>query len=280
MKGKLALSLVVALLAATGLLGAPTVHAGDGDYNDETNPSVGAVGLGDYNGDGDYKDAGDLYYAVQSATGFYNYLYDNAGWDSNENFRRFDNAAWEKHLKRHDYDYGGWDILYADDVDICWFQGHSASVWDGFGSYHHALSFIDTTHDDKYLQYWEAKWGDWDLEWMFIHSCKILSDENRGWWARARNGIHLICGAKTMMQDRNDGGNVADYLIDDGLFDWARTVKWSWFHGCDIRQSSAVTLCVIGETHECGDDYIWGQGPVCADPPRDSTYNVWTYYCV
>jgi len=273
MKGKLALLLVVAILAASRLLVTEMVYAGGGDSNDETNPSVGAVGMNNY-------DRKPLNNAVKSASGFYNYIYNNAGWDSWENFLKLDNAVYEKYFKRHDYDYGGWDILYADDVDICWFQGHSASVQDIFGNYYRALSFIDEEHDDKYLQYWEAKWGDWDVEWMLIHACKILSDHNRPKWTYARKGVHLICGAKSIMHDRNDGGNVADYLIDDfGWWDYAHTVKWSWFHGCDINQSSDVTLCIIGENHECGDDYIWGQGPVCADPVRDSTYNVWTYYC-
>jgi len=264
--------LVVSILAATGLLGTSTVYADDGDE------SVGAAGLGDYNGDGDYKDSGDLDYAVESAEGFYDYLRLYSCFECSDSFFKRDNYARESHFKRDDY--GGLDYMYADDVDICWFQGHSSKLYTP----HHALSFIyyeEPDKEDKYLECSEAKWGDWDLEWMFIHSCKILSDYNRPYWAWARNGIHLICGAKTLMQDRNDGGNVADYLVDDyGLFDWAHTVKWSWFHGCDLHQSSAVTLCVIGETHECGDDYIWCEGTVCDDPQRDSTYNVWTYYCI
>jgi hypothetical protein len=255
--------LVVSVLAATGLLGTSTVYADDGDE------SVGAAGLNDYI---------LVYHAVESAEGFYDYLIDNSCYDCDDSYFMQDEDVYEEHFKKSAY--GGLDYLYADDVDICWFQGHSASVKDIYGNYHHALSFIEDDYDDEYLEYWEAEWGDKDIEWMLIHSCKILSDENRGWWAWARNGIHLICGAKTTMHDRNDGGNVADFLVDDpGLFDWAHTVKDSWFEGCDLHQSDDVILCVIGETHECGDDYIWCEGEVCDDPQRDSTYNVWTYYC-
>jgi hypothetical protein len=251
--------LVVSILAATGLLETSIVYADDGDE------SVGAEGLNEY--------SSPLVNPVLSANVFYYYLRLYSCYAQSDSFFKQDNYAHEEHFKMATY--GGIDYNWVDDVDICWFQGHSNP-----NKPDQALSFIDTTHDDKFLEYWEAKWGDKDLEWMFIHSCKILSDENRRWWAWARNGIHLICSAKTIMQDRNDGGRVADYLIDDaGWLDWAHTVKWSWFHGCDAHQSSAVTLCVIGETHECGDDYIWGQGSVCDDPQRDSTYNVWTYYC-
>jgi hypothetical protein len=255
--------LVVSILAATGLLGTSTVYADDGDE------SVGAEGLNDYTNP-------PLYHAVESAKGFYDHLYDDSCYECSDSFFEQDDDARESHFKRDDY--GGKDYKYADDVDICWFQGHSSKLYTP----HHALSFIhyeDPDKEDKYLQYWEAEWGDKDLEWMFIHSCKILSDENRGYWARARNGIHLICSAKTTMQDRKDGARVACWLTDDSLFDIAFPVKLSWFYGCDYRQSSAVTLCVIGETHECGDDYIWCEGTVCDDPQRDSTYNVWTYYC-
>ena len=259
--------LVVSILAATGLLGTSTVYADDGDE------TVGAEGLNNYDA--------PLYHAVESAEGFHDYLCDNSCYDCSDNSDSFfeqDDDAHEEHFKRNDntyYYYGGLDYLYADNVDICWFQGHSSP-----NRPHQALSFIDTSHDDKYLEYWEAKWGDKDLEWMFIHSCEILSDENRGWWAWARNGIHLICGAKSIMHDCNDGGNVADYLVDDpGWWDFAHTVKWSWFHGCDINQWDDVILCVIGENQECGDDYIWCEGSVCDDPPLDSTYSVWTYYC-
>lgn len=257
--------LVVSILGATGLLGTSTVYADDGDE------SVGAVGLNNYR-------LYPLLHSVESAEEFYDYLTDNSCYACSDSYFMQDEDVYEEHFKMSAY--GGKDYLYADDVDICWFQGHSDWKTDKYGNEHKALWFIEDDYDDAYLEYWEAKWGDKDLEWMLLHCCRILSDENRGWWAWARNGIHLICGAKTTMQNRIDGGNVADYLVDDpGWYDWAHTVKWSWFHGCDINQSSAVTLCVIGETHECGDDYIWCEGEVCDDPQRDSTYNVWTYYC-
>jgi hypothetical protein len=280
MRGKLGLLMVVAILAASGLLGASMVYATSKDYNDATNPSVGAVGLGDYNQDGDYYDTpDDLRYAVSSATGFYTWLY-SRGWNSYETFFFADNEACERYFKRHDAGYGGVDIYYADGVDICWFQGHSALV--GYPGLHHALSFINTMHDDKYLEWFEAKWGDWDLEWMFLHTCKILSDENWNWiyWQCALSGIHLICGAATTMHDCRDGPSVASLLTKDSYYDEARSVKYSWFHGCDYRQASDVLLRVMGGSYECGNDYIWGQGPVCADPPPPGDYSpLWEYYC-
>jgi hypothetical protein len=105
---------------------------------------------------------------------------------------------------------------------------------------------------------------------MFLHTCSILSDENWNWiyWQCALNGVHLICGAATHMHDYGDDGyHVAGLVTKDSLFDEAHTVKYSWFHGCDVHQTSDIVLRVMGATYECGDDYIWGQGPVCADPP-------------
>lgn len=263
---------VVAILAATGLLGVPTVYAGGGDNNDETNPQVGAVGLGDYNNDGDYKDSNDLYYAVESAKGFWHEIY-WAGWWSYGSWIRWDERAYEEYFKREVC--GGLDSSYADGVDICWFQGHSNdwAVEDEL-----VLSFIDETHDDEYLEHWEARWGDWDAEWMLIHTCKLFHSDYRSYWSLARR-CHLICSASSNMWDSDDGERVAELLIDSGSSDVAYTVKYSWFHGLDWHQHF-VTLYVMGENKDCGNDYIWGQGPVCADPPRDSTYYYWWYFCL
>jgi hypothetical protein len=260
---------VVAILAATGLLGVPSVYGGGGDDNDETYPEVGVVGMGDYNDDGDYKDSNDLQYAVQSAKGFYYELRYVAGWS--REFYEMDSDVYERYFKREIC--GGEDSEYADACDICWFQGHS----NDWAEPQLTLSFVETGEDDKYLEYWEARWGDWDAEWMLIHTCKLFHSDWRSYWSLARH-CHLICSAKTDMWDSNDGESVGERLIDSGANDVAYTVKYSWFYGLNWRQHF-VTLYVMGENQECGNDYIWGQGQVCDDPPRDSTYYYWTYFC-
>jgi len=262
--------LAVAILAATGFLRVPTAYAGDGDDNDETYPEAGAVGMGDYNNDGDYKDDNDLQYAVQSAYEFYFELcYYGPGWTPR--FCETGMSAHEEQFKRESY--GGLDSTHADACDICWFQGHS----NDWAKPQLTLSFVNTAYDDKFLEYFEARWGDWDAEWMLIHTCKLFHSDYRYYWSAARY-CHLICSASTNMLDSNDGEVVAERLIDSGANDVAYTVKSSWFYGLNWRQHF-VTLYVMGENQECGNDYIWGQGQVCADPPRDTTYYYWTYFC-
>jgi len=260
---------VIAILVATGLLGVPSVYGGSGDDNDTTYPEVGAAGMGDYNNDGDYKDSGDLKYAVSSAYGFKDELHDEAGWTTR--YYKTNNNVYEEHFKKESY--GGVDYSYADACDICWYQGHS----NDWAKPQLTLSFVNTAHDDKYLEYKEARWGDWDAEWMLIHTCKLFHSDWRSYWSAARY-CHLICSASSNMWDSNDGRSVAELLIDSGPGDVAYTVKYSWFHGIDLRQWF-VSLYVMGENQQCGSDYIWGQGQVCADPPRDSTYYYWTYFC-
>jgi hypothetical protein len=268
--------LVVSILAATGFLRVSTVYALP-DHDDENHPAVGVAGLGDYNGDGDYDDYGDLpRVVVDSAVAFYNKLKSGGyciwpAWASC--FCSEDEDAHEEHFK--EYSWGGKDVYWADDVDICWWQGHSAVP-----NVHEALSFVDTTHDDKYLEHDDARWGDYDLEWMLIHSCSILADDNLDAWGQAFHGLHLLCGGQSDMYAANDGSHVANRLIDDGWWDYPWTVKDAWFYGVDCGQPPWVILAILGESPECGNDFIWRQGPVCDDPPVDGTLSFWTWTCI
>jgi len=268
--------LLISILVATLFLRVPTVYAIE--WDDENRPAVGVAGIGDYNHDGDYNDTGDLpRVVVDSAVAFYDKLVSDsaycrypASWDC---FCSEDDDAHEKHFK--EYSYGGLDTYWADDIDICWWQGHSA-----IPDTHEALAFCLGSQDDRFLEHSDAKWGDYDLEWMLIHSCSILADDNLDAWGQAFNGLHLMCGAQTVMYAANDGHRVANYYVSDHSWDYPWTVKYGWFFGVDCGQPSGVILCILGESPECGNDYIWRQGTVCDDPPVDGTKYMWNWYCI
>lgn len=253
--------LSISLLILNILFLGQVAFAGDGDDNDANNPEFG----GEYTNE-DQLDEGD-----DSLQGLFFKLRDEADW-SDDSFVHGTIWAFEEHFKEDNL--GGEDESKIDAVDLAMFQGHSITV-NGV----RALSFVDTTHDDKYLEYDEALWGDYDLEWIYIHACSVLSDYDSPYWYDAFNGIHLICGAENTMYDGDCGVHIGDLLVDDGWWDWARTVKDSWFQGCDYNQPSTVDLRVLGETSTCGSDYIWGQGSVCADPTPDSVIYQWDYDC-
>lgn len=132
------------------------MYAGGGDYDDLNHPEVGAVGLGDYNQDGDYNDVPtDLRYAVASARAFYYWLY-YRGWNNQQTFFFTDDYTYERDFKRDDGAYGGEDFKFADYVDICWFQGHSAPVWAD----HQALDLIAAEENgDTLLEWFGGKVG-------------------------------------------------------------------------------------------------------------------------
>ena len=256
---KFVIVLISVLLLNTSFC-SQVVLAGEGDDNDANAPEFG----GEFTNEGLLDDGDD------SVNGLYNRLIAES-WSANS-FVKGGPAAYEEHFKEDDL--GGEDESFIDAVDLAMFQGHSVTV-NGVK----ALSFIDTAHDDKYLEYDEALWGDYDLGWIYIHACSVLSDDNSAYWIDAFDGIHLICGAENAMYDGDCGVHIGDLLVDDGWWDWARTVKDSWFHGCDYNQPSSVDLRVLGETSTCGNDYIWGQGSVCADPTPDNVFYQWDFDC-
>lgn len=271
---RLLVILTVVALWASGTIGPSEVYAAY-DTEDDSLIEVGVEWIVHYD------DLDDLPYSDDSAEGFY-YRLGDAGWS--ENFNWGDDQAFETDFKRDDPPWYGYDYGVVDKADIVWFSGHGDTG---------RLRF-NIAVDDLYLMQYpnptgnpsnEARWGDLDLEWIFLSSCKNLNRGSGSYktnydFGLALNGIHLICGAKSDMWDRMDGPFVADYLIDDGYGDQAYQVMVSWWYGCDIYQPSFVELRCLGENSVCGNDYIWGQGSVCPDQPVNPVLSKWDYRCM
>ncbi len=194
----------------------------------------------------------------------------SAGWQ--KNFLWEDDTAYESDFKRDDS--GGEDHIWVDAVDIAWFAGHGngGELYFNYGQSEEdrvlKSFYLDRLPGDHPLAYQdEARWGDQDLEWIFLFSCNTLQrydgtkgGSDFGW---ALNGAHLVCGAvDKMWVQYDDGFHVARYLVD---YDWK--VVDSWFWGCNVHQPAGRMLRVIGENEACGDDHIWGHGWVSQDPP-------------
>lgn len=228
---------------------APTVAlAGAGDDNDASSPEVGVEWVNDYT-----WPVSDLSYCDDSANGLYNKLV-NTGWTG-----RFNNG--DSNAKAAHFEQANQDSQYIDAVDIALYSGHGST------------DKLDISTVTEKVYYNEAEWGDYDLEWIGLDACLAGSGD----FSAALNGAHLILGFSTTSYDYDTGVHWADYLVDDGQNDVAYTVKNSWFYGADVDQPSGVTAKVLGETSDCGNDYIWGQGSVISDPQVDGTYSYWTY---
>ncbi len=218
----------------------------------------------------DYTHAGLNYlqYSAESAGAFYDRL-GTAGWTKCFNYGN--SSAWEEDFKESAYD----DVV-ADSVDIVWFEGHGASG---------RLAFGDLYHDDLYLYYNEASWGDNQLEWVFLKSCSVLAGEgdgdslykSGGQFAQALQGAHMICGCGSIVVSAaSDGENVAEYLTgQDGKT--AQKVWRAWGKALKDTQDATDQLIAICESSYCIDDYIWdvSTGPAYWPGVDTQYYGLW-----
>lgn len=138
---------------------------------------------------------------------------------------------------------------------------------------HGSTDKLDVSTVTEKVYHNEAEWGDYDLEWIGLDCCLAGTSD----FSSSFNGAHLILGFSTTAYDSDLGSHWADYLVDSGANDIAYTVKNSWFYGADIDQPNGKIGKVMGETSSCGNDYIWGQGTVIADPSVDGSFTSWTY---
>lgn len=263
MKRSLLIPIMVIVLAGS-LLSAQVSYADDG-----SNYEVGIWWVNDYPGVGN-----DLSNRDDSAQGFGDRL-DDAGWSQRE---WGDNNVLEIHFKKVGSGNGD-DDDYTDSEDIAYFAGHGWYDDPNMQDPDVTCMWVATQNDDMFVEYMDCELGDVDLEWLLADCCELLNDDSYDSWHDAMDGLHLICGSKDPLYDVDSGVHVSDLLIDDGLFDVAQTIKSSWFSGMDVHHSNPTVIRVLGETLDCGNDYIWGQGTVCSDPSHDSVAYLWYYTC-
>lgn len=171
-------------------------------------------------------------------------------------------TSWETDMKRSAD--GGNENDAMDIHDIFWYAGHGNPDF---------ITFI-TDHNDKKLYHTEAanSWGTRDLEWAAFHSCSVLDHDSD--WAKALNGMHLLCGFQTLAQANGSlGGAFADFLTMDKVYERAHKVHQAWFLASDVSQPIGTMARVIGENESMFNDYIWGEGFVSADPVQSSQHH-------
>jgi Family of unknown function (DUF6345) len=172
-------------LSATASVALP----GDGSDAAETHPGGGgfgklAIGPTDV---GIEQTVDEWQCAQDSAIGFKNVMaahavptaFDWRGW-----------AAFEKDFK--DVTKGGWDTSYVDNVDAQWYTGHGSPSSFTFKS----------SVDDQDVTPADARWGDYDLEWLQLESCQVLADTSGthdyfGRWGGTLDGLHMLNGFHT-----------------------------------------------------------------------------------
>jgi hypothetical protein len=243
-----------------------------------------------------YDSLPDSTYNDENAGWFYNTL-GSAGWVKRFNYGN--NDAWPLDWTRDTPgtpSWNGYDVYYADKCDIAWFSGHGAAGLLDFNycptepySDGEPLKLISNCNyyytswpsgQNEHPTYDEARWGDSDLEWVFLDACDCLQNIHSGTYKSyvhfgwALNRAHLICGCTNTIWDYAFGDYVAYYLLGWMPGYGALPVINSWYMGAK-EVEYGVTLRCIGETSACLNDYIWGKGSVCSDPTVDNYLVIW-----
>ncbi|MER5262389.1 DUF6345 domain-containing protein [Actinosynnema sp. NPDC002837] len=183
--------------------------------------------------------------------------------------------AWERDFKDPVFP-GGQDHLYADDVDLTYWQGHGSP--NGF-------SFAGcSSNTDTFLSKDEARWGNKDVEWMSLFTCSILQSSAGGqsWaarWGQAFRGLHQINSFDTVSyHSAVHGGKFANYLVRTPFLWWNRPMKVrdAWAQASIDTQPASVrwaTMGAIGGGAVANfNDYFWNRGPVGPDTLPTSGY--------
>jgi hypothetical protein len=244
----------------------------DGDASAESVPGGGgfgtlAIGPTDV---GIEQTVDEWQCAQDSAIGFKNVMashgistaFDWRGW-----------AAFEKDFK--DVTKGGWDTTYVDNVDAQWYTGHGSPSSFTFKS----------SVDDKWVTPSDAKWGDWDLEWLQLESCQVLADTSGthdyfSRWGGTMDGLHILNGFHTNAHCINGGtgGRFAEYLFGA----WYRgplTVRQAWAQMAIDKEPSGDVYRSMGNIGPSWvtniGDYFWGQGPTGPDIRLSNRIGMW-----
>lgn len=226
--------------------------------------SIGVEYVGAYTGTGSPgAPYGNLYSPRSCVHGLYDIVSDpNTNWTWG--FEWGDSAAWELDWKAYGR-LGGNDYRLTDDVDLNAYSGH------GLGR----CFVFNNQNNDWYTTMGDLDMGDRDAEWMLTFTCNFTNG-TAAQVGPAADGVHLICGYKTDMTITTNAGARFAYYATHGS-----TVKTAWVNqGWDTQlPSDRNTICIFGAT-AAANDYLWGYGSVCSDPPfytnSPSSYQFWT----
>lgn len=250
MTTKVFAALLGVLLALFTVVDSAHAGAGDSQYEKE----VGTWAIHDYSAVG----LGNLE-APSEAAGFAVMLYAHSvynQWD-----QRTDNNCKERHLRDPQFylnGYYGNDSYSFDAADIGFFAGHGNSNIVSFNTNVDAYNF-----EQQY-----ARWGNYDLEWVYVDSCHVAGSEGNPNYLlydlRTMAGLHSWHGFTTEApfwdadSEYDKGTNYVFSLIGymDGSY---HTWRFAWKNINDLWIGSGYTLrAFFGAS--CENEYLPGYG--------------------
>ncbi len=131
---------------------------------------------------------------------------------------------------------GGSENSYIDTIDLAYFAGHGSANGIIFGVGSPAPATV-TKNDGL------TSWGTADADWLGLAACNVLDDpySNLQGWANAMNGVRLLLGFKTVMNDVPHGEEFGRYIRD------GYSLTQAWFKAADKLQSQNRVARVLAE---------------------------------
>jgi hypothetical protein len=246
---------VVALAVALACAFAGAAYADD----DGSSVAVGVEWVGQYTGTGSPMAIyGNLSTPDDCVGGLYNIASDprtNWLWA----FNWGNGSAWDLDWKRPSL--GGNAYRLADDVDLVAFSGH------GTGN---NMQFA-TCRNDWSSTINELDLGLRDCEWALMYTCNFLRGTPAA-YGPAANGAHLICGYATDMTVTGNGGTLFAHYAKPYLLRGPYGVRVAWYkYGQATQSAASQNVARTFGARTAVNDYLWGYGPVSADPAPYST---------
>jgi len=199
----------------------------------------------------DYSAIGmtNLWYSVDAAEWFEIAILNYSNW--NNKFGWDDNLAWEEDFKKDTE--GGTDSLYADNVNLMYFNGHGNK--DGF-------YFGTNLHDNKFVHHSEVEWGDESLDWIIIDACEVLDNRDKrivySRWGKAFNGLHYIFGHSSIAWNAETRGeDFIKYAMGSSL-----PVREAWVRATRETGAMSQTKAAYLRAGDTYNDHLYGFGTV------------------
>ncbi len=193
-----------------------------------------------------------------------------------------DKAGWYK-VFRHKDDYvekedfgisdDGYEGLDEADFHLHFGHGYNLPIWGTF------LALWDwspcsgglTVHPSDVTKKWDK-----DNEWVFLHSCNVLSDVQA--WGSALKYSHMIMGFSTTTYTSTD-------LLErffKAAIDWDWDLYWAYYHATTETykgyDSTIKAVIIADNSDQLYNDHLWGQGTVEPDEYPDDNevvYREW-----
>jgi len=184
------------------------------------------------------------------------WLGNKAGWY--KEFRHEDSEVTKEDLGTSNIGYEGLDEA---DFHFHFGHGYNLPLWGTFlalWNWSPCTGGLTVNPSDVH-----KKW-DFNNEWVFLHSCNVLSDKQG--WGSALKYSHIIMGFSTTTYTSTD-------LIDRffrAAVDWDWTLTQAYYYATKESYDENVKAVIIADTEEqYNNDHLWGQGYVAPDEYPD-----------